>query len=84
MLYDEQEIQDRKKKSGVALLLILIILVLAFMTMYLYIQFRPLPQTDACELAGYEAGKVFNDMEFCYSDCEGNTIDECGFRSVVI
>lgn len=84
VLYDKDEIRKNNERRGKALL-ILLVLILAVGTMsFLWDDIKPLPQTKECKEEGFEAGKELNSIMFCYNECEGNSVYDCGFRKVLI
>lgn len=84
MLYDEKELQEKRQRMGVLFLAIVVLLALGIGSIMLYDILKPLPQTKACENKGFEAGKVTDGFEFCYSGCETNKLNSCTSRSVPI
>lgn len=84
MLYDEQERQEKQRRTGVILLSVVVLIALGVGSIMLYELVKPLPQTKNCERTGFEAGNFVNGLELCYSGCETNKLNSCTSRSVPI
>ena len=84
VLYDEDEQREKTDRRGKALLLLLVVIIAVGTMSFIWSEFRPLPQTKECKEQGFDGGKVLNNVMFCYRECEDNTVESCGFRSVVI
>ena len=46
----------------------------------LYDNFKPLPITQDCLGAGFEAGIYENNEQYCYKGCKNNYVESCEER----
>ena len=45
---------------------------------------KPIPNTPACEKAGYEAGEQARGNNYCYSDCSTKSLSSCKNRVLLL
>lgn len=82
VLYDEDELEEQKKRTAQAVITVLLLLGVFGLSYIAYDNFHPLPNTESCKEAGYEGGAILNGIELCYSGCESNTLNTCSYRGI--